>query len=155
MTFTNLSGSWQTNELDAEKTLFVTFVDYSVTFDSVSHKFLDRSLTEAGTSDKQKQISFSRGMLSDIGGDQRSEHRWHRCVLWIFSNEREVLQGDTLSPIYFMLSLELILHTHDNVSGVGIKMWGRLITTLPHFIIWMCVYKHWIFIHESSNHLHI
>ena len=37
-------------ELGEELTL--TFIDYSASFDSVSHKFIDRALKEAGASNK-------------------------------------------------------------------------------------------------------
>ena len=42
--------------LDTGKTLYVTFVDYTAAFDSVSHKFLDRALQEAGASDKSRSL---------------------------------------------------------------------------------------------------
>ena len=41
--------------------LFVTYIDYSAAFDSISHKFLDRSLAAAGASRK------TRAMFRAIG----------------------------------------------------------------------------------------
>ena len=41
---------------DAGKTLYVTFIDYSAAFDSVSHKFLDQALKAAGASDKSRSL---------------------------------------------------------------------------------------------------
>ena len=42
--------------LDAGKTLYVTYIDYSAAFDSVSHKFLDRALKVAGASNKSRAL---------------------------------------------------------------------------------------------------
>ena len=37
-------------------TLFVTYIDYSAAFDSISHKFLDKSLTKTDASRKTRSI---------------------------------------------------------------------------------------------------
>ena len=42
--------------LDAGRALYVTFVDYSDAFDSISHKFLDQALKEAGASAKSRSL---------------------------------------------------------------------------------------------------
>ena len=40
--------------LENGEDLFVSFIDYSAAFDSVSHKFLDKALAAAGASDKNQ-----------------------------------------------------------------------------------------------------
>ena len=42
--------------LDECKILYVTFIDYSAAFDSVSHKFLDRALKAAGASNNSRAL---------------------------------------------------------------------------------------------------
>ena len=42
--------------IDLGKSLTVVFVDYSTSFDSVSHKFMDTALKEAGVSTKVREI---------------------------------------------------------------------------------------------------
>ena len=48
----------------------LTFLDYRAAFDSVSHKFLDEALGEAGCSHKTKAI-FPRNLPERIGGSTR------------------------------------------------------------------------------------
>ena len=42
--------------LEAGRQLYVTYVDCSAAFDSVSHKFLDRALKKAGASNKSRAL---------------------------------------------------------------------------------------------------
>jgi hypothetical protein len=39
------------------KQIAATFIDYSAAFDSISHKFLDEALAEAGVSNKMRAMS--------------------------------------------------------------------------------------------------
>ena len=117
--------------IDTGKTLYVTFVDYSSAFDSISHKFLDRALAKAGASNKSRALfravyataSAVTKVASTDGSEVYSES---------FPINRGVLQGDILSPIYFILALEMILREHDNMAGAGITLRGKRITTLGY-----------------------
>ena len=42
--------------LDNEQEMFATFIDFSAAFDSLSHKFIDRSLDAAGVSNKTRAM---------------------------------------------------------------------------------------------------
>merc|ERR1712025_1162161 len=42
--------------INENEKIFVTFIDYSAAFDSISHKFLDRSLANAGASRKTRTL---------------------------------------------------------------------------------------------------
>ena len=42
-----------------------------------------------------------------------------------FPINRGVVQGDILSPLYFILALEMILRRHDNVAGKGVDYGGQ------------------------------
>ena len=41
---------------ETETLYYVTFIDYSAAFDTVSHKYLDRTLNEAGASAKSRAL---------------------------------------------------------------------------------------------------
>ena len=49
-----------------------------------------------------------------------------------FPIDRGVVQGDITSPLYFILALELILRTHDNASGKGIRFGDKVVDTLGY-----------------------
>ena len=93
--------------LAQQKELFVTFIDYTAAFDSVSHKFLDQALARAGASNKSRAIfraiynaASARTEVADVDG---------KTVLSeAFPIRRGVVQGDITSPLYFILALELI-----------------------------------------------
>ena len=101
--------------------LFVTFIDYSAAFDSVSHKFLDEALKEAGASDKSRAIF--RSIYNAATASTKVEGiDGETTFSGIFKIDRGVIQGDITSPLYFILTLEIILRTHDNDAG----KWGKL-----------------------------
>ena len=91
--------------LERGEQLFVTFIDYSAAFDSVSHKFLDEALRKAGASNKTR--SMFRAMykaasavttVKDIDGKTVTS----KC----FQINRGVIQGDIISPILFVIALD-------------------------------------------------
>ena len=109
--------------------LYVTFIDYSAAFDSVSHKFLDEALRDAGASDKTRvmframyKAASANVKVTDVDGGE--------ILSQSFSIDRRVVQGDIVSPLYFILALELILKRHDNSPNKGINLAGRRIHTL-------------------------
>ena len=50
----------------------------------------------------------------------------------LFPVNRGVIQGDVISPLYFILALELILRRHDNVTGKGIDFESARVSTLGY-----------------------
>ena len=46
--------------------------------------------------------------------------------------DRDVVQGDVVSPLYFILALELILKCHDNTTDKGVTFGGQRIHTLGY-----------------------
>ena len=77
--------------LESQKTCVVTFIDFVAAFDSVSHKFLESSLFEAGASEKSRAIFKAiyevkgksprddarrrRGVQPELRGEQRGHPR--------------------------------------------------------------------------------
>ena len=49
-----------------------------------------------------------------------------------FPINRGVIQGDIVSPLYFILALELILRDHDNIPGKGVQFGGKTVHTLGY-----------------------
>ena len=111
--------------------LFATFIDYSAAFDSVSHKFLDEALRDAGASNKTRAMframykaASANVKVADVDGNE--------ILSQAFPVDRGVVQGDIVSPLYFILALELILKRHDNVADKGVDLAGRRIHTLGY-----------------------
>ena len=85
--------------------LFVTYIDYSVAFDTVSHKFLDKNLSATGASRKTRTIF--RAIYADAEGMARVKGLDGRYVYSkSFKVRRGVVQGDIISPIFFILVME-------------------------------------------------
>ena len=98
-----------------DSTLFVTYIDYSAAFDSISHKFLDRSLASAGASRKTRAIfraiyAAAEGIARVNGLHGNNVYSETFKVRW------GVIQGDIISPIFFILAMEQIFRIHDNTN---------------------------------------
>ena len=117
--------------LERGETLYATYIDYSAAFDSVSHKYLDRALKEAGASDKSRALfraiydraSAVTKVASTDGNVVTSDP---------FPINRGVLQGDITSPLYFILALDLILREHDVSKDKGVLFGGECVHTLGY-----------------------
>ena len=57
--------------------MYVSFIDYSAAFDSVSHKFIDKALKAAGASDIQKPCSIQSNLPGSIRDDKSAKHGRH------------------------------------------------------------------------------
>jgi hypothetical protein len=117
--------------LERGEELFATFIDYSAAFDSVSHKFLDEALADAGASHKSRAIframydaASATTKVQSVDGKVIHSER--------FQIDRGVVQGDIVSPLYFILALELILKRHDTHTCRGVKFGGKVISTLGY-----------------------
>ena len=102
--------------------LYVSFIDYSAAFDSVSHKFLDIALTKAGASNKTRAMFRAIYRAARVRTEVQGTDG--KVVLSeVFPVNRGVVQGDITSPWYFILALELILlRTHDKDSRKDITL---------------------------------
>ena len=87
--------------------LCVTFIDYSAAFDSISHKFLDESLKNAGASRKTR--AMFRAIYAAAEGTARVRGlNGNQVYSESFKVRRGVIQGDIISPIFFILAMEQI-----------------------------------------------
>ena len=117
--------------LELGETMYVTFIEYSAVFDSVSHKFIDRALKEAGASAKSRALF--RAIYAAASATTKVQSTDGSTVMSApFPINRGVIQGDITSPLYFILALELILRKHDNISGKGVQLGGKTVDTLGY-----------------------
>ena len=119
--------------MEMGKTLTVVFVDYSAAFDSISHKFLDTALKEAGASPKVRVICHTiYKTVSAFTTVKGVDNKQVRCDN--FQIDRGVLQeGDIISLLFFILALELILGRHDpKPAGQGVPLVDTLIRLLGY-----------------------
>ena len=104
------------------ESLAAVFIDYKAAFDSISHKFIDETLEKAGVSPKARSIfraiyKSASAFTTSTGVDGK------QIRSDIFSICRGVLQGDVTSPLFFILTLELILRRYDPADGTkGIQV---------------------------------
>ena len=85
-------------------------LDYKAAFDTVSHKYIDRALAEAGATNKTRAIfrsiyraATARTEVEGIDGK--------KVLSDTFPIRRGVVQGDITSPLYFILALEQLTYT--------------------------------------------
>ena len=102
----------------------LTFIDFVVAFDSVSHKFLAESLHSAGASVKSGAMfraiyrkAKARVRVTTQGGEEHFSSTFPVC--------RGVIQGDIFSPLCFIVALEAFMRSHGGsgkVSAFGILL---------------------------------
>ena len=103
--------------LSQGKDLIVTFIDYTVAFDSTSHKFLDSSLKAAGAS-RKTQVIFRAVYAAAQGTARVRGLDGNHVYSETFEVRRGVIQGGIISPIFFILALEQLFRLHDkNPAG--------------------------------------
>ena len=109
----------------------ITFVDYTAAFDTVSHKFLDKALRDAGAPIKVRamyraiyQAATAFTTTSGVGGEENHSGK--------FPIRRVVLQEDITSPLYFILALELILRKFDAHKDKGVSFMDIMLHTLGY-----------------------
>ena len=96
----------------------VTFIDYHAAFDTISHRFLDESLTTAGVQPKIRRIV--KAIYAEATGMVRLRlPSGETLCSEPFPVRRGVNQGDIFSPQCFTLELDRIFRLH-NITGQGI-----------------------------------
>ena len=111
--------------------IVLTFVDYSAAFNTVSHKFLDDALADAGAPAKVR--AMFRAVYSAASAFTTVSVPDRKVVKSkVFKIRREVVQGDITSPLFFILALELILRRYDNREDKGVSFMGSMLHTLGY-----------------------
>ena len=113
------------------ESIAVTFIDYSAAFDTVSHRFLDEALAQAGAPVKVRAmfraVYSSASAFTTVPAPDGKKVKSN-----VFSIRRGVVQGDITSPLYFILALELILRRHDSVAGKGVTLTNTVLHSLVY-----------------------
>lgn len=80
-----------------DKSLATIFIDYSAVFDSVSHKFVDKALKEAGVSPKIR--GMCRAIYKAVSAFTSVRGSGDKQIICeVFPINRGVLQGDVIPP---------------------------------------------------------
>ena len=104
--------------LRAGKQAVVTFIDYRAAFDTISHRFLDESLTAARVQPKIRRIV--KAIYTEATEMVRLRLPSGETLCSDpFPVRRGVIQGDIFSPQCFTLGLDRIFRLHD-IAGQGI-----------------------------------
>ena len=93
--------------LRAGEEALITFIDYTAAFDSLSHLFLDESLSEANVSPKVWRI-IQAIYSSASGVVQIRDASGENVFSGPFSIDRGAIQGDIYSPPAFTIGLDSI-----------------------------------------------
>ena len=100
----------------------ITYIDYTVAFDSISHKFMDETLATAGASTKSRFIFSAVLNYYQVAAGMARANGTDGNVIYsrTFKVSRGVTQGDMISPILFILVLDQLVQQYDN-SGNDVK----------------------------------
>ena len=116
------SGAPGEDQESSEPTV-LTFIDFVSAFDTVSHKFLDEALEEAGATEKVRGVfrsiycaATARVRVRSQGG----EVVYSRA----FDVSRGVVQGDIFSPVCFVIALECLFRRSKSHGGKSlVSVW--------------------------------
>ena len=98
----------------------VTYIDFAAAFDSVSHKFLDSALEKAKATRKTRALF--RAIYAAAEGAVRLSSKDGKISLSKYFNvSRGVIQGDIISPIFFILALDQLIKSSD-IGGTGVSV---------------------------------
>ena len=108
--------------INNDKSCVITYIDYTAAFDSISHKFMDRTLGAAGASRKSRAIfraiyKAATGIARVRGVDGKYE------LSGKFNISRGVIQGDIISPVLFILALDQLVRADNRQDRNMSEVW--------------------------------
>ena len=103
-----------------KKGCVITYIDFAAAFDSVSHRFLDHALEKAKASRKTR--AMFRAIYKAAAGAARirgvdGKYTFSKT----FDIARGVIQGDIISPIFFIIALDQLVQRYD-LGGSGVQV---------------------------------
>ena len=90
--------------LKAGEEIVVSFIDFTAAFDSVSHKFLDEALAEAGAAPKSRALFRVMYTAAEGRVRVRGADGVHISRTFPVNRGVHVLQGDIVSPLCFIIA---------------------------------------------------
>ena len=111
--------------IEANEAMTILFIDFVAAFDTVSHRFLDRAMAAVPhkTANERARMTKCRAIIRAIYSKATAAVRVRKADGTIilsstFPVNRGVIQGDKVSPMNFILALQLIRKMHDIRGGV-------------------------------------
>ena len=106
--------------IKGNKKCVITYIDFAAAFDSVSHRFLDNALKKAGASRKTRGLF--RAIYTAAEGAARIRGTDGKFTFSkTFDVNRGVIQGDIISPIFFIIALDQLVQNYD-LGGSGVAV---------------------------------
>ena len=114
----------------------ITYIDYTAAFDTVSHKYIDTTLVNAGGS--RKMIAIFRAIYRVAAGMVRANITDGKKIFSeSFDVRRGVVQGDIISPVLCILALDQLVQQQDLLGTARIQMqWYTYIACA-----WLCRWR--------------
>lgn len=98
----------------------ITYIDFAAAFDSVSHRFLDAALAKAHASRKTRAM-FPAIYKAAAGAARVKDKDGKFTFSKTFDIARGVIQGDIISPIFFIIALDQLVQTYG-LGGSGVAV---------------------------------
>ena len=115
--------------IEANEAMKIIFIDFVAAFDTVSHRFLDKAMAAVPqkTFNDKARMTKCRAIIREIYSKANASVRVSKAdgtyiLSSTFPINRGVLQGDKVSPMNFILALQLIRKLHDIRGGVQVEM---------------------------------
>lgn len=111
--------------IENKESAFITFIDYSKAFDSVSHNQMFTIMIQMGF---PTHLVY---LIQNLYVNQQAKIRWNNSHSELFGIRRGVRQGCILSPNLFSIYTEMVMREAE-VEHLGIPVGGRRLSNLRY-----------------------